>query len=83
LFIPDDDQDSDGSGSREPLFERFTDADEASPVSAEPPANDGRRRARSLSDTLGDFFRIKKKRKGNNEDDMESGVTGDDSSDEG
>jgi len=82
LFIPDDDQDSDGSGSRVPLFEPLADTDEASPVSVEPPANDGRRRTRSLSDALGDFFRFKKKRKGNDETDVESGVNGDDSSDE-
>ena len=72
LYISDDDDEREGSGpsgSREPLLGDLTDVEEDQAGDEE--REDAKRRARSLSDTLGELFRP---RKGKSNDDSVNGA---------
>ena len=71
LYISDDDEEGEGegpSGPREPLLGDLTDVEEGE---ARGEGEDSTRRTRSLSDTLGELFRPRKK--GNNDRDNGAG----------
>jgi len=85
LYIPDDDEEGHeerrGSGAREPLFGDLTDVEEGSSLAEgrdRPDDHEAKKRTRSLSDTLGELFKIKRRREdehgdGGEEEDGDAG----------